>query len=211
MADDSTNKTISSTDSGFPGYLDFDKLRSEAIAYLGNLSGKIWTDYNVHDPGITILEALLYAVLDLGYRTNLPAVDLFTRNPDDKSSDNNFFTPSQILANNPLTITDFRKLLIDIKGVRNAWLEMEDKLPVDFCKNENPPVPGTVFIPQPDPCGCDFLNGLYHVFIELENEFDLKNKQQAAQYNDIIYNIKCALMSYRNLCEDFIDIKICAS
>ncbi len=209
MADDSTNKTISSTDSGFPGYLNFDTLRSEAIAYLGNLSGKIWTDYNVHDPGITILEVLIYAVLDLGYRTNLPAVDLFTRDTTDKSKDNNFFTPSQILTNNPLTITDFRKLLIDIKGVKNAWLETEDKLPTVFCKKDNnPPVPGAVSNRLQDACDCDFLNGLYHVFIELEKDYDSTNPEEADEYNDIIYKIKCALMSHRNLCEDFIDIKI---
>ncbi|MEO9146843.1 MAG: hypothetical protein ABI237_14935 [Ginsengibacter sp.] len=205
MADESTNKTISSTDSGFPGYLDFEALRSDAIAYLGNLSGKIWTDYNVHDPGITILEALIYAVLDLGYRTNLPTVDLFTRNPDDKSDDNNFFTPSQILANNPLTITDFRKLLIDIKGVKNAWLETEDKLPSAFCKSgDDTPVTGAVFIPQSDTCDCDFLNGLYHVYIELEDFVDEKSDE----YKNLICKIKCALMSRRNLCEDFIDIKV---
>ena len=207
MADESSNKTISSTDSGFPGYLNFDTLRSDAIAYLGSLSGKIWTDYNVHDPGITILEALIYAILDLGYRTTLPAVDLFTKNPTDKSADNNFFTAAQILANNPLTITDFRKLLIDITGVKNAWLEIDDKLPIDFCKKENTNV-AVLQGRNWDPCECDFLNGLYHVFVELEKEYDLTIDKDAQEYTDIIFKIKCALMSHRNLCEDFIDIKI---
>ncbi len=207
MADESTNKTISSTDSGFPAYLDFDKLRSESIAYLGNLSGKIWTDHNVHDPGITILEMLIYAVLDLGYRTNLPSVDLFTRDPADTSPDNNFFTPSQILANNPLTIIDFRKLLIDISGVKNAWLEVEDTLPSDFCPAGNT-IPGTVGNLQRNPCECDYLNGLYHVYVELEKDFDLTDPAQEQEYNDIIHKVKCALMSHRNLCEDFIDIKV---
>lgn len=206
MADESTNKTISSTDSGFPGYLNFDKLRSESITYLGNLSGKIWTDHNVHDPGITILEVLIYAILDLGYRTNLPAVDLFTRDPENKSKDNNFFTPAQILANNPLTITDYRKLLIDINEVKNAWLEVEDKLPSDFCRSDT--VPGTVGNLQEDPCECDYLNGLYHVYIELEKDFDLNDRTQVQTYNDIIDKVKCALMSHRNLCEDFLDIKV---
>jgi hypothetical protein len=207
MAADSNDKTISSTDSGFPPYLNFDTLRSEAIAYLGNLTGKIWTDYNVHDPGITILEVLAYAILDLGYRTNLPAVDLFTRSQDDKSKDNNFLTASQILTNNPLTITDFRKLLIDITGVKNAWLEIEENLPVDPCKKDNS-IPGAVNLPQSDPCNCDRLNGLYHVFIELEKDYNLTNAKDVDDYNSIIFNIKCALMSHRNLCEDFIDIKI---
>src|SRR4249919_3032695 len=123
MADTDSNISISNTDSGYPPYLDFDKLRDSAIAYLGNLSGNIWTDHNVHDPGITILEMLCYALMDLGYRTNLPVEDILARNPDDKTKENNFFTASEILTCNPLTITDFRKLLIDIDGIKNAWFE----------------------------------------------------------------------------------------
>ena len=206
MADDVKNKTISSTDSGFPSYLDFDKLRSEAIAYLGNLSGKIWTDHNAHDPGITILEALIYAVLDLGYRTNLPAVDVFTKNPADESQDNNFFTPAKILANNPFTITDYRKLLIDVAGVKNAWLEIEENVSADFCRQRGNIV-GVVTNPGQNEFDC-FLNGLYHVFVELEKDVDLNNVNERAQYDAIITDIKCALMSHRNLCEDFIDIKV---
>ena len=81
------NITISKNNTGFPAYLDFDKLRTEGIGYLGTLSGKLWTDHNVHDPGITILEELCYALLDLGYRTNLPVEDILSRNPGDTSKD----------------------------------------------------------------------------------------------------------------------------
>jgi len=215
MADESSNKTISSTNSGFPDYLNFDKLRSEAIAYLGNLSGKIWTDHNVHDPGITILEMLIYALLDLGYRTNLPVTDLFARNPNDTSGDNNFFTPAQILTNNPLTITDYRKLLVDINGVKNAWLEIDTDTPSDFCLNKQGTIPGNYNIDAVDRavnietiCECDMLNGLYHVFLQLEKDFDLNDEEQKSAYDEIIDNVKCALMQHRNLCEDFIDIKV---
>ena len=63
------------SDTPIPAYLDFNDLRTEGITHLGNLTGKIWTDYNTHDPGITILEALCYALVDLDYRTKLPAAD----------------------------------------------------------------------------------------------------------------------------------------
>src|ERR1700687_3550597 len=118
MADNGANsKTISQTNSGFPDYLNFDTLRADAIDYLGNLTGKIWTDYNLHDPGITIIEMLCYALLDLGYRSNFPAADIFTKDLSDGSpTDNNFFTPAQILTCNPLTIIDYRKMLIDLDG-----------------------------------------------------------------------------------------------
>jgi len=36
---------------------------------------------------------------------------------------NIFYTARHILHNNPLTISDYRKLIIDVKGVRNAWVE----------------------------------------------------------------------------------------
>ncbi len=39
---------------------DFSSLRQEGIALVQALSGGTWTDYNLHDPGVTILEALCY-------------------------------------------------------------------------------------------------------------------------------------------------------
>lgn len=215
MAEESKNSiVISKKNSGFPDYLDFDKLRREGIDYLGKLGGKIWTDHNVHDPGITILEMLCYALLDLGYRTNLPETDIFTRNPEDTSADNNFFTPAQILACNPLTITDFRKLLIDIDGVKNAWLEIAtDK--EDFCRPPRQIDPASTAATgagqgRQEKC-IDYLNGLYHVYIETEKniEKEFSTEEEKEKYRaELKAKIIAALMAHRNLCEDFIDIYI---
>jgi hypothetical protein len=178
MAIEDTNSsvTISTTNAGFPPYMDFDKLRSEGIAYLGQLAGQLWTDHNVHDPGITILEELCYALLDLGYRTNLPVEDILSKNPTDKTRDNNFFTPAQILSCNPLTITDYRKLLIDIPGVRNAWLRPADDI-TNICTlgdviGKNKPgdilkMTGKKEAAVNNNCE-EFLNGIYHVYIETD-------------------------------------------
>lgn len=234
MADvlNDNKKVISKKDSGFPAYLDFDKLRSEGIEYLGKLAGNIWTDHNVHDPGITILEALCYALLDLGYRINLPTEDIFARDPLDTSIDDNFLPPSKILTCNPLTITDLRKLLVDIDGVRNAWLEVAtDFDPEKFCNPDQPPpsnptgeqTPSRQFpagqpngtsdgpanpspSTSPEECCIEYLNGLYHVYLELEKSKeeeieDVENKKA------FLKKIQQALLSHRNLCEDFIDIK----
>jgi hypothetical protein len=214
MPDTGTNRTISRLNTGFPEYLDYGKLRESAVRYLGELSGKIWTDHNEHDPGITILESLIYAILDLGYRTNLPAGDLFTRDPEDKTPDNNFFRASKILANNPLTITDYRKLLVDLEGVKNAWLEPDGSIPADFCNTMQKPDNTSVlrenisersYVQEViNPCKCNNLNGLYHVYVELEDDIE-KNKHL---YDKTIRSIKNSLMAHRNLCEDFIDIKV---
>src|ERR1700743_997123 len=101
-----TNDTasISTTNSGFPPYLDFTKLRTNAINYLGPITSKFWTDYNIHDPGITTLEVLMYALMDLGYRTNLPIGSLLATPPG--TPDSNFFTAAEILGCNPVTPID---------------------------------------------------------------------------------------------------------
>ena len=40
----------------------FEVLQEESLAQLQELSGNVWTDYNLHDPGVTILEQLNYAL-----------------------------------------------------------------------------------------------------------------------------------------------------
>ena len=57
---------------------DFAKLREEAIELVQKLSGENWTDYNVHDPGVTILEQIVFALTELGYRTGFDVQDYLT-------------------------------------------------------------------------------------------------------------------------------------
>ena len=52
--------------------LDFGFLREQGIKYIEALGSNLWTDYNSHDPGITVLEVLSYAITDLGSRIALP-------------------------------------------------------------------------------------------------------------------------------------------
>ena len=76
--------------SGFPEYIGFQNLRNAGLAHIAAFSGKLWTDHNLHDPGITILEALCYVLTDLDYRTKLDFKDLIASTDKD---DNNFNTP----------------------------------------------------------------------------------------------------------------------
>lgn len=212
MAEDPKNsKVIRKNDPDFPAYLDFDKLRKEGIEYLGKLAGKLWTDHNVHDPGITMLEVLCYAVLDLGYRTNLPEEDILTPNPAEKSGDINFFTPGQILSCNPLTITDYRKMLVDLEGVRNAWLEVATDIK-DICREtREQPSPNDEFEREERENCQEFLNGLYHVYVDLEKDLDrdFKNTEDKEKHIKLVLGrVKKALMRHRNLCEDFQDVYV---
>lgn len=105
-----------------PTAQDYFLLREKGIAYIEELGSATWTDYNAHDPGITILEALCYAMSELGYRIGFDIADILTEENGIIGFKQALFTARRILSNNPLTTNDFRKALIDLPGVRNGWL-----------------------------------------------------------------------------------------
>ncbi|RCJ26525.1 hypothetical protein A6S26_14060 [Nostoc sp. ATCC 43529] len=186
--------TISNTPPEHPG-MNFALLRQEGIKHIERLAGKLWTDYNTHDPGITILEQLCYAITDLSYRLDFEMKDLLAPSPEENRKQ--FFTAREILTVNPVTINDYRKLLIDINGVKNAWLE-----PI---KNSQPSIYYDSILHTLTFKVSDFteevnLNGLYRVMIEKE-----KNISNDAS---LIEKITTKLNQYRNLCEDFASIEI---
>lgn len=102
---------------------DFDKLTDDGIRYIQRVAGNNWTDYNSHDPGITILQALAYGINDLAYRTSFKIEDLLAENNGKAGKQAHFFKPSEILSTNPVSINDLRKVIIDITGIKNAWVE----------------------------------------------------------------------------------------
>jgi hypothetical protein len=106
--------------------MDYARLREEGVRLLGRLTGAQWTDYNAHDPGITILEQLCYAITDLGYRTAHPMPDLLAGAGADAALPG----AETILGGDPVTQDDLRKLVLDVEGIANAWaLPVEPELP----------------------------------------------------------------------------------
>ncbi len=109
--------------------LDFSKLREKGLEYIQELSGDVWTDYNSHDPGVTILEQICYSITDIALRTSLPIEDLLTTDqkyiPFDFAK-NAFFTPQNILSSFPVTIADTRKMIIDhFEEIQNVWITIQ--------------------------------------------------------------------------------------
>ncbi len=171
-------------------------LRSEGLEYLQSLSGKIWTDYNTHDPGITILEVLSYALTDLSYRTSFPIEDLLSEEKDNESKlKAHFQTAVRQLPCRPVTINDYRKLLIDIKGVKNAWLEKTSPaLPLfaDLLKSEL-----TDKRPSNTPFTKVSIRGLYQVILEFDADLSEGGKTEVRK------EARLRLHNNRSLCEDF--------
>ncbi len=207
--DNAHNKVpvIQKIDKDFPEWLDFTALRNEGLKHLGALSGKLWTDHNLHDPGITTLEVLSYAILDLGYRTSRPIDSLLAPTTDNLKDDNfkddNFFTPNQILTNNPLTIMDYRKLLLSLPEIRNAWLIVSDASKVMVLEGGKDSKDLTI-------------NGLYKICLEpnfdwvqdnASEETDIKLDPSVIRpkisHQDLSKKVTKLLNKHRNLCEDF--------
>lgn len=101
--------------------LDFHHLRKEGIKIIQQLTGAFWTDFNVHDPGVTILEQCCYALTELSYRTQYDIEQLLFKGG---KQDLPFYLPEKILTNNPLTANDYRKICLDkLPDIKNIWFE----------------------------------------------------------------------------------------
>ena len=109
-------------DPQLPPAEDYRALRAEGFSAVQELGNEQWTDYNAHDPGITLMEALAYTISELGYRTGFDIADILTERSGYISFRQALFTARRILTNNPVTVNDFRKSLIDLPRLRNAWL-----------------------------------------------------------------------------------------
>lgn len=168
--------------------MDYDFLRREGIRHIERLGSKQWTDYNTHDPGITILEQLCYALTDLNYRIDYKMPDLLAEGGQDPFT--SLFSPAQILTSNPVTLQDLRKLVVDVTGVRNAWIEKPlNTVPNIYFHNEE----NTLSLSKEDQVEPLILQGLYQVWLEAERGYQ----------GNISEHVSSRLHEYRSLGEDF--------
>lgn len=172
-----------------------DTLNFQALMLAGTrltqaLSGDLWTDYNEHDPGVTILEALCYALTDLGYRTSHPFADILASSmaaTGVKLSQQPLFTGNDLLSCAALTEKDYRKLVYDaVPGVRNAWL-------------------------SPVADGAGRVGGLYDVHVQMfASVVSDRTPPQAISADEeaALSEVRSLLTQNRNLGEDFRDVRI---
>jgi hypothetical protein len=185
---------------------DFSLLRQEGIALLQRLASDTWTDHNTHDPGITILEQLCYALTDLSYRTEYQLPDLLSHDGEEAYA--SLYSSAQILPTRPVTLLDLRKQIIDVVGVRNAWIELVDEVSLSFKASA-----GEVSLAikettgQTRPNVTEFgIKGLLRVLIEMSDETiggcsEIPRK--------VMQRLHQRLHQCRGLGQDFTAIKIC--
>ena len=204
-----TSPTISAAPPAWKA-ADWNALRAAGLDYVQRYAHDRWTDYNRHDPGITTLELLCYAITDLSQRTSLDMKDLlassFGSAPAAQAS---FLTAAQVLPTEPVTALDYRKLFIDLAGVRNAWLAAHPL-----------PIAGQPLAPDRHQrlrygsgSPLDFeLRGLYDISIDLDPFFIEQEVTEghaltaAAARQAALGRVREAYLSHRNLCEDYFSI-----
>ncbi|WP_298922136.1 hypothetical protein [uncultured Roseobacter sp.] len=106
-----------------PAQTDFENLRARAVHYAQQASGNIWTDFNLHDPGVTLLEQTCFALSELGYQARHPIRDILTA--DDGTlhyPDLALYDPRLVLPGDPVTDLDLTSFLSDLPGVSRAWV-----------------------------------------------------------------------------------------
>lgn len=104
--------------------LDFNGLRQRGVALLQDLSQGRWTDYNLHDPGVTLLELLCYGLTDLLYRSQFDVPDyLVNEHGAIDYAKQALYAPQQIFPNRAVTDLDLCKSIYDrIPEVEDVWI-----------------------------------------------------------------------------------------
>jgi hypothetical protein len=157
--------------------MDYQRLLQTGIGLCQQLAGDRWTDYNEHDPGVTILEQLCYALTDLAYRTHYDFEDILAERAKTGQPlpADTLYPGDRILTCNPLTPDDYRNLVRDrIEAVGNVWVQPLKSHPLG-------------------------IEGLYEVFVEIRPDGEPRGRDDEAR---LAAEVRDLLAAHRNLAED---------
>ena len=161
----------------------FSELKREGIQLAQEISGDIWSDFNAHDPGVTILEQLCYALTELTFHADAEVADLLLN--EDGFIDyqgQSLHHPEEVFPCRATTLTDLRKMLLDeVKEINNIWLSIKGSAATQGLPSES-------------------LHGLYYAEAIRSQNSSLDDDALAAKIN-------VAYQRHRNLSEDLAGIK----
>ncbi|MBJ7556616.1 hypothetical protein [Marinomonas spartinae] len=161
----------------------FEQLFQLGLTYIQQLSGKVWTDYNTHDPGVTILEQLCYALTDLIYRSDFDVSDYLTEsNGQIDYPRYGLAPPEDILHPPPQHPDDYQSWLLSvISDLDQVWVALNQQVPH---------------------CGLYQIDGLLPVVSQQGQSDDSRHIQQT------IHAITQAYHGVRGLGEDLDQVRI---
>ncbi|NME70264.1 hypothetical protein [Flammeovirga aprica] len=95
-------------------------LLNEAKKFLGSLQNEKWTDFDTHDPGVTLLEYLSTGMTEMNIRAASGIENYLTYAPYKAA----ILTQEEAFSVLPVTMNDLRKVLIDkFVEIENIWIE----------------------------------------------------------------------------------------
>ena len=101
------------------------RLRAQALAMIQELSGSRWTDFNAHDPGVTILEAAHYALLELQLALERPFDALLAENGAPPYGKFGLCSAAELAEQNPVTPADYEQSIkAGVGGVKRCRVRL---------------------------------------------------------------------------------------
>lgn len=122
-------------------------LQSRTLDLLQRLSGNVWTDFNVHDPGITIADIFNYGLYELHYILQFPFETYLSieERKEPAYSRKGFLSSKYIFTDSIVTASDYERLIIgsitEVEACRislneNMLYHIEVQLTVDADKEQ---------------------------------------------------------------------------
>lgn len=104
-------------------------LQKQSLEMVQQLSGDVWTDYNEHDPGVTLMDTLNYALFETNYQQEFEFEE-YLGNPQTGNLINEqagFFSASEVFAPAVVTPADYEKLIEEqIPGINKCRVSISD-------------------------------------------------------------------------------------
>jgi len=141
--------------------MNYAALRENGMEWIRLWAKESWTDHNIHDPGITMLEAFSYAMTELGLRLDLDVADLLRSGEVHAAPQ---LEPAHhVLPVGPVNSADLRRVLLDHPLVSDVQIFQPSPSEVAFYElpGGSPPLTYTAGTARVRP------DGLYEVLVEL--------------------------------------------
>lgn len=104
----------------------YQELQERTLERLQELSGDVWTDFNIHDPGVTISDNMNYALFELQYKLDLPFHAFIGPDRRDYAS-KGIFDADFIFSPSIVTAEDYEQLFLNsIENLESCLVEFNE-------------------------------------------------------------------------------------
>ncbi len=109
-----------------PETSDFLKQKELTLSYVKRFFDGSWSNFNESDPGITIMEQLVYGLTELGYCNDFPVEDVLSNEFGQLETKDIFLKPDEALMTSAVTESDLTKVILDqITEIAGVYLYPE--------------------------------------------------------------------------------------